>query len=166
MGHKPQTNGFGKTSRREGGNMTEKTLSADDRNAIYDLLGRLAWAFDTGDVEGIAGLFTEDGTMIQGSGDRFQGPEKLREFAIRAATGERAQNRQHVSKHLYVFPAGDGWTVRSFLQIFVADPESGAVSVRTMSYSDDTCVKTSAGWRIKERRNGAWFGDAIPKPGR
>lgn len=142
-----------------------KTLSTEDRFEIYDLLGRLAWALDTGDVEAIVGAFTADGVMVQGSGDRFEGAAKLREFAVRAVQGERAQNRQHVNKHLYVFPAGDGWTVRSYLQILINDPQTGERVIRNMSYSDDTCIKTAQGWRIKERRNRAWSGEAIPRAG-
>jgi hypothetical protein len=63
------------------------TDALPDRQAIGDQLARYAHAFDSRDVEGWAGLFTEDGVfeVRLGPGDqpvfRAQGAEQLRAFA-------------------------------------------------------------------------------------
>ena len=142
--------------------MTEPKLSADDRFEILDLLGKLYWALDTGDAEGLVALFAPDGVMTRGGGERFEGTERLREFAAHSTANEGTRGRQHVGKPLYFYPSDDGWTVRSYLQIFYCDPETGEKRLRTMSSSDDTCVKTDKGWRIKERHNRSWSGDTLP----
>lgn len=141
--------------------MTDSEISVADRFAIQDLLGRLYWALDTGDVKGITSLFTDDGVMITGSGDRFAGRAELQRFAEHAV-GPNAPGRQHIGRPLYIFRNGDGWTVRSYLTILHCDQETGEKRIRGMSASDDTVVKTAAGWRFKERKNTNWTGKSLP----
>ena len=53
---------------------------AEDRAAIGDLLARYCHNFDTGDADGVAGLFTEDGVFdpgVTGFGP-FEGREIIR----------------------------------------------------------------------------------------
>ena len=78
--------------------MTEPKLSVEDRFEILDLLGKLYWALDTGDAEGIVALFTPDGVMTRGGGDRYEGIERLREFAAHSTGNEGTRGRQHVGK--------------------------------------------------------------------
>jgi hypothetical protein len=139
--------------------MVEKTLSAEDRFAIQDLLGRLYYALDTGDAETIVSLFTSDGEMISGSGVRF---DDIRDFANDSVSDPSSRGRQHVARPLYIFPNGDGWTLRSYLAVYYWDPVSGEKRIRTMSCSDDTCVKTAEGWKIKSRHNRTWNGKSLP----
>jgi uncharacterized protein (TIGR02246 family) len=142
--------------------MTEKALSSEDRFAIQDLLGRLYYALDTGDAETIISLFTEDGVMISGNGDRYENIEGIRSFAEESVSDPTSRGRQHVARPLYVFPNGDGWTQRSYMAVYYWDPASGEKRIRSMSGSDDTCVKTKLGWKIKSRHNTTWNGKSLP----
>lgn len=142
--------------------MPNRTISAEDRLDILDVLGRLYWALDTGDEEGIRSVFTSDGVMTSGSGARFEGAEGIRRFAHESVSNPTSRGRQHVTRPLYFYSSGEGWTVRSYLTILHCDEQSGEKRIRTMSCSDDTCVKTADGWRIKERRNRVWQGKSLP----
>ena len=58
------------------------SISADDRFAIYDVLGRYSRALDTADPEGYAALFTLDATL-QIAADEFHGRAAIREYIKR-----------------------------------------------------------------------------------
>jgi hypothetical protein len=142
--------------------MPDRTISAEDRWEILDLLGRFYWALDTGDEEAICALFTQDGVMTSGSGARFEGADGIRRFARHSVSDPTSRGRQHVARPLYFYAIGEGWTVRSYLTILHCNEGTGEKRIRTMSCSDDTCVKTGQGWRIKERRNRVWQGESLP----
>lgn len=132
------------------------SFTAEDRHAVHDLLGRYVWAVDTGDVEAVVSLFTPDGIVRYGNGEAFESHDGIRRFA-QAVTGNPAtRGRMHLNHPLYVLPAENGVTLRSYLCVvqWIAEPERKAM--RTLSYSDDTCVRTGAGWRIRERVIWRW----------
>ncbi len=131
-------------------------VSAEDRHEIHDLLGRYVWAVDTGDVDGIVSLFTPDGIVRYGDGEAYESRDGIRRFA-RLVTGNRGtRGRMHLNLPLFMVRLENGVTLRSYLCVvqWVAEPERKAI--RTLSYSDDTCVRTGDGWRIKERVIWRW----------
>lgn len=82
--------------------------SIEDRLAINDLFVRYATALDGGDVEGIIGCFTRDGTLESPAIGIHGGPEGLRAFAERFAAFNRSGAQlRHVLTNLAVDVTGD-----------------------------------------------------------
>ena len=58
--------------------MAETTISVQDRSAIHDLMARYAWCLDRGDLDGLAAIFTPDGTIHSATTGRgFAGMEGI-----------------------------------------------------------------------------------------
>ncbi|MFC1746804.1 nuclear transport factor 2 family protein [Candidatus Neomarinimicrobiota bacterium] len=120
-----------------------RELSAEDYVEILNLYCKYPLLLDTGDGEGFAGLFTEDGSF----GARVTGREALIEFASRQPSTVR-----HAPLTPMIVPTAEG-ARGVVMNLFIDVSESPAVITRVSQYTD-TLVKTSAGWRFKSRVNG------------
>lgn len=140
-------------------------LSAEDRIAIVDLFARYAWAYDCGDADEYAAVFTPDGVMAGDTGGVAVG-----RAAIRAAIQEFFLMRgdavwQHFNDHLKVDGHGDECTVYSYWAVLknsreVGAPlEAGERGVGSLGYYVSRCVKIEGEWYFKER---VWHFD-MPK---
>lgn len=84
------------------------TTSIEDRLAINDLFVRYPTALDAGDIETIAGCFTEDGLLESPTVGTYAGREAIREFARRFARfREGGAQLRHVISNLVVTLDGD-----------------------------------------------------------
>lgn len=118
-------------------------LDGDDYAEILQLYFRYPLALDSGDGEGFADLFTEDGAF----GDRVKGRAALVEFANRQPRAIR-----HAPLTPLITPIEGG--VRGVvLNLFVDVSQEPAVITRISQYTDEL-VKTPNGWRFKSRTNG------------
>ena len=123
-------------------------LSADDYAEILQLYFKYPLALDSGDAEGYAALFTEDGAFGANVG--------------RAALIAFVKNRKPSTvRHAPLTPTitatatGASGTV---LNLFIDVGQTPPVVTRASMYTD-TLVKTPQGWRFKTRVNGpATFG--------
>jgi ketosteroid isomerase-like protein len=61
----------------------DAALVTDARSAIADVRHRYCWAYDDGDADALAALFTPDGVIDLGDWGRFEGPAAIAE-GIRA----------------------------------------------------------------------------------
>ncbi|MEU6263623.1 nuclear transport factor 2 family protein [Saccharopolyspora shandongensis] len=130
-------------------------LDVDDRFAIQQTTGRYAHAYDTGDVEGFVGVFTEDGifevVLVDQHDQRalFQGAAELRDFA------ESGMPRVNpVLHHVcgFVFDETDADEPRTRATVVVTKQYPDGPTVVTHGTYFDRWRKTEAGWRIAHRR--------------
>jgi hypothetical protein len=119
-------------------------LTGDDYAEILQLYFRYPVALDSGDAEGYANLFTEDGSF----GGRV-GRQALLDFV----RGRSSSTVRHAPLTPLVTPTAEG-AAGSVLNLFVDVAQSPAVITRVSQYTD-TLVKTSEGWRFKTRVNGS-----------
>lgn len=79
-----------------------------DRLLINDLFVRYTRALDGGDVEGIVGCFSEEGSLESPAVGAYRGREGVREFARRFARfHEEGAQLRHVISNLAVEIAGE-----------------------------------------------------------
>jgi len=119
-------------------------LTADDYADILQLYFRYPVALDSGDAEGYANLFTEDGSF----GNRV-GRQALLDFV----RGRSQSTVRHAPLTPVITPTADG-AAGTVLNLFVDVAQSPAIVTRVSQYTD-TLVKTSKGWRFKTRVNGS-----------
>ncbi len=119
-------------------------LTGDDYAEILQLYFKYPIALDSGDAEGYANLFTDDGSF----GNRV-GRAALIDFVrTRAKSTVR-----HAPLTPMITPTPGGAT-GVVMNMFIDVGQSPAVITRVSQYTD-TLVKTPAGWRFKTRVNGS-----------
>lgn len=121
---------------------------AVDRALILDLTARYNRAFDNGDVDAYAAVFTEDGVMeIEDTGPRFEG---------RAALAEMCRNTPAAIRHVTVDPVVtiDGDTATQEVTLVVVGrpaPGQRGSTVQSSGRYVDRLVRTPDGWRFAHR---------------
>lgn len=119
-------------------------LSGGDYAQILQLYFRYPLLLDSGDAEGYADLFTEDGSF----NDRV-GRQALIDFV----EGRASTTVRHAPLTPIITPTAEGAT-GVVLNFFVDVAQSPAVITRVSQYTD-TLVRTPEGWRFKTRVNGS-----------
>jgi uncharacterized protein (TIGR02246 family) len=137
-----------------------ETISPQDRFAIQDLIGRYVWALDSGDVDGVAAVFTPDGRAIDTQGNRYEGEGAARRFAIEFTTRPDFRGRQHLVTPLFFEGEGDRYVVTSYWTVVKWRFALNTKEVAVTGWSKDTVVRTDAGWLIEERWLG-WYNDRV-----
>jgi len=119
-------------------------LSGEDYAEILQLYFRYPLVLDSGDAEGYADLFTEDGSF-----NNFEGRQALIDFV----NGRQPTTVRHapMTPIITATPEGASGTVLNF---FVDVAQMPAVITRVSQYTD-TLVKTPDGWRFRTRVNGS-----------
>ena len=115
----------------------------EDRAAIRDLLARYCHTFDTGDADGVADLFTEDGVFDPGvpGFEPVEGREVIRGFVGTVPAG--------MVHHLTTDAAYDvDGDVATGIASFMAVAKGAFVTVGR--YHDDL-VRVDGAWRIRRR---------------
>jgi hypothetical protein len=143
-------------ARQENATMDEPTIGPHDRAEILDLLGRYLWAVDTGDASAVVAAFSPDGVVRYGTGERYEGEVGLRRFAQRVIGDVSVRGRMHLNHPLFFWGKGDCVVLRSYMMPVQLRSEAPNESIRSLRYTEDTFVKTGAGWRIKERAIFVW----------
>jgi hypothetical protein len=119
-------------------------LSGEDYAEILQLYFKYPVMLDSGDGEGYADLFTDDGSF----GNRV-GRAALIDFAKNRAPS--TVRHAPLTPMIVATPEGARGVV---LNLFVDAAQSPAVITRVTQYTD-TLVKTARGWRFKTRVNGS-----------
>jgi hypothetical protein len=133
------------------------TLTAQDLVEIQQLYAKYNWALDSGDSQGYAATFTQDGTF-----NNNVGHDAIVKFADTFHAGMGAHVK-HWNTNLMIQPSAEGATGQVYLVLvdFATKPPTIATSA---SYSDQL-VKTPQGWRFKKRQTkGDTAPAAPPKP--
>ncbi|GEL17244.1 nuclear transport factor 2 family protein [Pseudonocardia asaccharolytica] len=132
-----------------------QAISAEDRQLIIELLARYSWAFDAGDADGVATLFTENG-VFHGSSGPIEGRSALREFVKRAKANAAECSMQHwVGNTVLTRTEGNAVRARSYLTVVLVGEHA---EVRAAGEYDDLLVKESGEWRFTSRRYLKWPG--------
>jgi SnoaL-like domain len=136
--------------------MHETTIGPHERAEIFDLLGRYLWAVDTGDALAVVAAFSSDGVVRYGAGERYEGEAGLRRFAQRVIGDASVRGRMHLNHPLFFWRKEDLVVLRSYMVPVQLRPGAPTEPIRSLRYTEDTFVKTDAGWRIKERAIFLW----------
>ena len=120
------------------------SLSGDDYAEILQLYFRYPLVLDSGDAEGYANLFTDDGSF-----NNFQGRQALIDFV----EGRAPTTVRHAPLTPIITATAEGAS-GIVLNLFVAVAQTPAVITRVSQYTD-TLVRTPEGWRFKTRVNGS-----------
>lgn len=124
-----------------------------DRTQIRRLVDDYALAADTGDGGRFAGAFTPDGVLVASETSRYEGADELATVPDKLARYDRT--RHVVANHVVdLAPSGDEATgvtycdAHHLLRDDRGDERDRILHLRYL----DRFVRTTAGWRIAERR--------------
>lgn len=134
-----------------------------DRHAIHDLLVDYCFYLDSMNLPALAALFTVDCEVIYGADPRLgsQGAAALEDSLERMWRWARTSH--HLSNVRLVFPGPD--TVDSTSYVLAWHERLDGSSATIYGQYNDRIIRTTAGWRIAERRmfmHGSDGGFAVP----
>jgi len=137
-------------------------MTPEERDAIYDVLRRYIWCMDTGDIDGIVATFTDDGTVKDVTGHRWDGPDAPRNFASHFIKRPGRPAGQHWVQHMNIDAAsGDTARVTSYWFTVVRDGEDDRKFVSNLGRYIDTCVKVDGRWLIKDKQIDPWNNETV-----
>jgi uncharacterized protein (TIGR02246 family) len=126
-------------------------MSAEDRLDIFDLFARYAWAYDCGDAEAYAAVFTPDGILADQKDLRAVGRPAIRE-AVGTFFQQRGSNVwQHHNNHLRMQGGGRACRVWSYWSVMEHRHADGGYGVRSLGYYLSDCVKQHGTWFFSGR---------------
>ena len=123
-------------------------LSVEDRIAVNDLLMEATWANDSGNLEAFASVFTSDGMVQNGFGERFP----ARQFVTTTLSHPGRKGRQHYVQTISTIGTPEGCTVRSYWMAWQWLESVGEKKIHALGYYEDFLVKIGGAWKIRERR--------------
>ncbi len=124
-----------------------------DRTAIQDTLIRYSTALDTRNFKLLEEVFTEDAFIDYSSSGGVQGNWKdLKDWLQQ--TLSRFSSWQHLLSNMVITIEGDKATARTdvYNPLAYTDEEGKMQVMHAGAYYKDRLIRTSAGWRISERR--------------
>ena len=119
------------------------SLTADDYIEIQQLYAKYAHALDLGDAEGWANTFTSDGVFGE-----TMGHDQLKAFADGFMESFDGAAR-HWNTQIVITPTADG--AHGSCYLLLVDTRSQPAGLTVAGIYQDNVVKTSHGWRFKER---------------
>jgi uncharacterized protein (TIGR02246 family) len=134
-------------------------LDTGDLLAIEQLYARYTHAYDGGQADRLARLFTADGTFERPGGATVRGTEELAAMATAAAA--RGAGTRHLVSAVLVEPGDrpDTATGSAYVQVVGIGPD--AVSLVAIGRYDDEFVRQDEVWAFRARRFTAFTGAAL-----
>ena len=134
-------------------------MTADDRLAILEQIGRYSYAADDRDVEGMVGLFTGDGVFerreIGSDGPVYAvaGREALRRWAAEAfgSLPEGVLTRHHQRATVFDELGADAARTRTMFLLTSIAPGDRHPRTVSSGVNRDEWRRTADGWRIARR---------------
>ena len=125
-------------------------LSATDRFALQELFARYAWAIDTADWDGYAGVFVPD-ALLGMNESRYQGRQEIWDY-VRELTSDPAwPGRQHYNGNIYLEEGDDTHCkLRTYGEIVYRERDSSC-HFRSIGFYRDICVKIDGEWMFQQR---------------
>ncbi len=125
----------------------------DKRQAITEILGRLAWAFDTGQLDYFATVYLQDSRFtlsIAGKsvGD-FQSLDTIMGLYRGAKASQTDQRRHCVSNVFFAEESDTAATVISYLTLIAT--QDGTTKLLSAGMYTDYFVLADGRWRLKHR---------------
>jgi 3-phenylpropionate/cinnamic acid dioxygenase small subunit len=129
------------------------TPHTDDHREIEECLYRYAWMVDQRRWELMDSVFTADGTIDYTSTGGKRGPYRPTLEWLDRALAAWPINLHMISNISIEFPTPDSARSRCyfFAPMGHARPDGTQEVISNAGYYADTLVRTSAGWRIRER---------------
>jgi uncharacterized protein (TIGR02246 family) len=131
-----------------------------DRMLIEEVIAKYQWALDSGDADGYAALFTEDGVLAGAGGRETKGraaiAKEIRDLSARfratpPPAGSPARKVQHIGTNLVIELKGDTATAKSYwTEVWNL---RGPVEVAGGGHYNDTLVKKNGQWFFSRREN-------------
>ena len=134
-------------------------MTAEDRLAILEQIGRYSYAADDQDVEGMVGLFTEDGAFerheIGSNGPVYavEGREALRQWAADAfeSLPEGVLTRHHQRATVFDELTADAARTRTMFLLTSIGPGDRHPRTVSSGVCRDEWRRSAEGWRIARR---------------
>jgi uncharacterized protein (TIGR02246 family) len=123
----------------------------DEKDAIREVLAEYCFRLDGGDYDGMAALFTEDGTWETAFG-KGTGRADIAQLArdIRARAGEDRPRAIHLVTNIVIKLAGDSAEVHSNWTVVQNSPDGPKIGSGG-GYADQM-VKRDGAWRFRYRK--------------
>jgi ketosteroid isomerase-like protein len=129
------------------------SLSVEDRLDIHDLYARYAYAFDAGDGDAWAGLFTANGRFLREGEPDLVGRPVLRQFAL-----DRNAAAPGVSHHTTsITVEGDGDAAHGAAYVLVLRVSDGELRLRNMGTYTDEIRRVGDQWQFARRVYRTWL---------
>ncbi len=129
-------------------------MKSKNKLAIYELLGRSAYAFDMRDLAMLEDCFTTDAVMsVQIKDGDAYGPFEGREAIMGLMAGAleaQTDTRSHMISNI-LFESGDNRSATVLSNVVVSAVEDGKIALITSGIYRDGVVKTDSGWQIANR---------------
>lgn len=144
-------------------------VSLEDRAEIEDLMSRYCWALDTGDFEGYATCFTEDGWLSHWPQGKCVGREGLKQAtdSLWYDKPNHYLGRQHRFSAVLMEPEGEGGVrIKAFWSILQHDVETFENRVFGMGTWDTLARRCDDGeWRLFSVEVDLWINGQVPWKG-
>lgn len=131
-------------------------LSAEDKLAIIELVGRYNQAGDIGDGDAWADTFTEDG-IFEANQLRVQGREQLRQMALDVTRA--IGHIRHSTYNFVIDGEGDEARLQAAFTIMAVAQDRQSVRVIGVGNYDDRLRRVQGQWKFRHRHGRALFWD-------
>lgn len=135
-------------------------ITADDYLELMDLFARYAWALDTGDIDTLMTLFTDEPWIEDPPQGRLTGRAGVRQFLWKVIDRPIHHNRQHIVQPRVVHGGPEHCEVVSFWVVGELKGETAELARR--GYYTDQCVKVDGSWRFASRYVRYWLPESLP----
>ena len=123
-------------------------VSTEDYIEIQQLYAHYCHAFDTGNADGVANCWTEDGEFTSGRGPGKANDDRKPASGFKMGVGNPGGTR-HMNTNLVLTKTSEGAKGSVYLLMYTAT--STPDSYVELAIYDDTLVKTAQGWKFKKR---------------
>lgn len=140
-------------------------VSLEDRAEIEDLMARYCWALDTGDFEGYAACFAEDGWLRHWPQGKCVGREGLKRAtdSLWYDWPNQYLGRQHRFSAVLMSPEEEGVRIKAFWSILQHHVETHENRVFGMGTWDTLAVPQADGeWRFASVDVDLWIKGRVP----
>ena len=138
-----------------------RSLMPQDYAEIQQLYATYAWAIDTRADNGMAyaRTFTADGEFYNAAtNERFVGHAEIAAMITSTNNGQPSPVPTHFTTNIVIEPSREGARGAAYLLV-MASGQGAAPTIPATSTYRDVLVKTSDGWRFKQRM---YYRNAMP----
>ena len=140
-------------------------VALEDRAEIEELIARYAWTLDTGDFDGYAACFTDDGWIEHQPQGRMHGRAGLKKLTdeLWYKKPNHYLGRQHNMTQVIMTPENEDVRIRCFWSILQHNVETSLCGVFGLGTWDTLAHKCTDGeWRFKSVGVDIWRGEGVP----
>ena len=125
-------------------------VTVEDYVATMNLIGEYQWLVDSGDSEGWANMWTEDGTYSGGTAETFVGREELKKIPAWVKDGWQGKMRHLTGSHHVTYGADTDEVIVKHYTV-VTTWNSEPPKLFAFSLSKVVFVRRDGEWKIKSK---------------